>query len=112
MYGDDKAFKFGSAFTGTAYDATMLIGLAIEAAGSTDRAKISAALRKVASAPGEKIGPGEFAKAKELLAAGKDIDYEGATGSHEFDENGDVKGLYARYEVKDDQLVDSGVLKY
>ena len=34
--------------------------------------------------------PGEFKKAFDLLKAGKAINYEGAAGSVDFDENGDV----------------------
>ncbi len=112
MYSDNKAFKFGSAFTSSAYDATMLLALAVEAAGSKDRGKIAAALRKVATAPGEKIGPGEFAKAKKLLAAGKDIDYDGASGPHEFDANGEVDGVIAEYVIKDGKLSDGKPLKF
>ncbi|MDH3378956.1 MAG: amino acid ABC transporter substrate-binding protein, partial [Gammaproteobacteria bacterium] len=44
-------------------------------------------------APGEVILPGEWKKAKDLLKAGKEINYEGATGSHEFDKAGDVSGV-------------------
>ncbi|HUS54974.1 MAG TPA: ABC transporter substrate-binding protein, partial [Thermohalobaculum sp.] len=62
------------------YDATFLVALAIEKAGSADRTKLSAALREVANAPGEIIRPGEWEKAKALIAAGKDINYEGASG--------------------------------
>jgi branched-chain amino acid transport system substrate-binding protein len=68
--------------------------LAVEQAGSADRSKMAEALRAVASAPGEKVGPGEWAKAKALIAEGKDIDYDGAGGTYDFDENGDVAGVY------------------
>ena len=34
----------------------------------------------VANAPGEKIYPGELAKALKILKAGSDIDYVGASG--------------------------------
>ena len=47
-------------------------------------------LRAVANPPGEVIMPGEFKKAFELLKQGKDINYEGAAGSVDFDEHGDV----------------------
>ncbi len=47
----------------------------------------------MATAPGETILPGEWEKARKLLEEGKDINYEGASGSHEFDENGDVPGV-------------------
>ncbi|MGV3491589.1 MAG: ABC transporter substrate-binding protein, partial [Devosia sp.] len=60
-----------------AYDAGFLLALAIQKNGTADRAGLSAALREVASAPGEKILPGEWTKAVELNAAGTDIDYEG-----------------------------------
>lgn len=90
------------AFVDQTYDATFLALLAIEKAGSTDRAKIAEALKEVAMAPGEKVGPGEWAKAIALIKEGKDIDYEGASGSAEFDENGDVGGYIGKFVVDGD----------
>ena len=89
-------FKEGAdkAFVDQTYDATFLAALAVAKAGSTDRTKIAKALRDVASAPGEVILPGEWAKALEALKAGKDIDYEGAGGSYDFDAHGDVTGYH------------------
>ena len=84
------------------YDATFLVALAIEKAGAADRSKLSAALREVANAPGEIIRPGEWAKAKALIAAGKDINYEGASGAVDFDANGDVAGFYSVNRPGDD----------
>jgi len=100
----DETYGEGSdkPFVDQSYDATMLLALAIEQAGSTDRAAVRAALREVANAPGEVVGPGEWAKAVELIAAGQDIDYEGAAGSHEFDGNGDVRGFIGKYVVDGD----------
>jgi branched-chain amino acid transport system substrate-binding protein len=88
-----------------AYDAVMLVALAIEQAGSTDRTKIRDALRNVCCAPGEKIGPGEWVKAKALIAAGKKINYEGASSPLEFDENGDVTGATGHF------IIENGVFK-
>ena len=85
----------GAPFVAQGYDAAFLLALAIEQAGSADRAAIPAALRAVANAPGEPILPGEWEKAKRLIAAGEDIDYHGASGEIEFDDNGDVAGVYA-----------------
>lgn len=82
-------------FVSNAYDAMFVLALAIEKAGSTDRKKIAEALRSVANAPGEIIYPGEFKKAKEILAKGGKIQYVGASGPVDFDENGDVRTLYA-----------------
>ena len=84
------------------YDATFLVALAIEKAGEADPAKIQAALREVANGPGEVIRPGEWDKAKALIAAGKDVNYEGASGSVDFDANGDVPGFYSVNRVGDD----------
>lgn len=93
------------------YDASFLIALAIEKAGSADRGKIAAALREVANAPGEVIRPGEWKKAKELIAAGKDINYEGASGNVDFDGNGDVAGIYGVNVVGDDNTWANTLLK-
>ena len=84
------------------YDIAFLMALAVEKAGSADRSKIPAALREVANAPGMVIRPGEWMKAKEAIAAGQDVNYEGASGAIEFDDNGDVAGVYSRYVVGDD----------
>jgi len=94
----------------TAYDATILIALAAVKAGSNDRTAIRDALRDVASAPGEKVGPGDYAKAVELLKAGKDINYEGAAGSQDFDENGDVPGTIGMWSFEDGKIVDGGLI--
>lgn len=84
-----------------AYDAAMTMMLAIEKAGSTDRTAIRDALREVSNGPGEKILPGEWAKAKRLIAAGKNIDYEGASGPVDYDADGDVAGTFADWVIED-----------
>lgn len=66
------------------------------------KAKVHEALREVSNGEGEPIRPGEWAKAKELIAAGKAIDYKGAAGDHNFDENGDVPGAYSLFKVSGD----------
>jgi len=90
----------------TAYDATMVIALAAQKAGSTDRTAIRDNLREVANGPGEVVLPGEWEKAVELLANGEDINYEGAAGSVDFDENGDVPGTIGHWEIQDGEIVD------
>jgi ABC-type branched-subunit amino acid transport system substrate-binding protein len=98
-------------FIDTAYDATMLMALAIEKAGSTEGAAIRDALHEVANPPGETILPGEFAKAKELLGAGQDVNYEGAGGSQDFDEAGDVPGTYSHWAIKDGGIVEVELIR-
>ena len=88
-------------FVGNSYDATFMMALAIQKAGSDDRDGIATALRSIASAPGEIILPGEWEKAKAILAEGGDINYEGAAGNQDFDENGDVAGKFRKSTVVD-----------
>lgn len=99
LYND--AYKSGAdkAFVDQTYDATFMVALAIERAGSADRAKMPAALRAIASGKGEPIRPGEWAKAKKLIAEGKDINYQGAGGSYVFDAKGEVKGHIGKFVV-------------
>ncbi len=89
-------------FTETTYDAAMVIGLALAKAvadGLTDPSEITGRqladrLRPIANPPGEKIIGGsqeEITKALKAIKDGQDIDYVGAGGSVDFDENGDVK---------------------
>jgi len=99
MYGGGKSFKFNSPYTNNAYDAIMISALAIAAAGKTDRAAVAKAVRKVASAPGAQVGPGDMAKALKLINQGKDINYQGASGPHDFDKNGDVPGVIAEWQI-------------
>ncbi|WP_229332943.1 ABC transporter substrate-binding protein [Halomonas sp. KAO] len=97
-------------FAGQGYDAAFLLALAIEQNGSAEREGLSEALRSVSSAPGEVILPGEWDKALELIAAGEEINYEGASGSHEFDEKGDVPGIVEEMAVEDGKFVSKGFL--
>ena len=98
-------------FAAQAYDAAFLLALAIEQNGSAEREGLSAALRSVASEPGEVILPGEWEKAVELIAAGTEINYEGASGTHEFDENGDVPGVVVEMTVEDGRFVSKGFVE-
>ena len=96
-------------FIEQSYDAAFLLALAVEQAGSTDREAIRDALRAVASPPGDVIEPGEWAKAKELIAAGSDVNYEGVSGSLDFDDAGDVTGYFGKFVVEDGSYKEVGV---
>ncbi len=98
-------------FSAQAYDAAFILALAIEKAGSGDRAAVAKAVRAVSNAPGEEILPGEFEKAAAAIKAGKDINYQGASGNHEFDAAGDVPGVIVEMAIKDGQFVEVAVLK-
>ncbi len=83
------------------YDAVYLMALAIAQAGtSTDVDAIRTALRAVANPPGIVVGPGEFAKGIELIKAGTDINYEGASGTVDLDDKGNVNPMLAEWELQ------------
>ena len=98
-----------SLFISEAFDAAAILALAIAEAGSEDGDDIKAAIRKVASAPGEKVGPGDLPRAVELIAAGEDIDYVGAAGDQEFDENGDVLNTIEIWKIDGGQIASTGI---
>lgn len=104
-------FVANATYAPQAYDAAFLLALAIEKNGSASRDGLSAALRDVSSAPGEKILPGEWKKAVELIKAGTDIDYEGAGGALDFDKAGDVDGIIVELAVEGGKFVEKGLIK-
>ena len=110
-YEETYGFPVSHPFMAEHYDATVLIALAAAKAGSTtDSAAIRDALRFVANAPGEVVGPGRdgIARALRLIAEGKDVNYEGAGGIVDFDENGDVFGTIEIWQVKDGEIQSTG----
>jgi ABC-type branched-subunit amino acid transport system substrate-binding protein len=107
-YGEKPA----TAYTENAYDGLVIIALAIQAAGAeafaADPGKaIRDNLRKVSNPPGEKITASVdgFRKAFELLSEGKDIDYEGAAGSIDFDEYGDTVTPILVWKIEGNTIV-------
>jgi len=95
----------------TTYDAVVLIALAAAKAGTTtDSAAIRDALRDVANPPGEIVGPGidGIRQALELIRQGKDINYEGAGGSQDFDENGDVISTIEIWKIEGGAIISTG----
>ena len=90
-------FKAGP-FSAESYDAAALILLAMQAAGSPDSAALKDKILDVANAPGEKIFPGELAKALDILKNGGDIDYVGASAV-ELVGAGESAGNYRQIEI-------------
>lgn len=73
------------------YDAVYLMALAAEKSLADDM-DIRDALREVANPEGTEVSPGVegFTAAVEAIADGEDVNYEGATGPVDLDDNGDV----------------------
>lgn len=91
-------------------DAIYLIALAAEQVDSTDSAAIRDALREVANEPGTVVGPGQegWQAAVAAIDAGEDVNYEGAAGSVDLDENGDVsKGAILIWQIQGEAIEDT-----
>jgi len=96
-------------FITNGYDATASIGLAAYAAKvkglPLTSVNIRNNLRAVANPPGVVIYPGQFKKAFALLKQGKEINYQGAAGSVDYDKNGDVVTPIAIWKYTKDKIV-------
>jgi branched-chain amino acid transport system substrate-binding protein len=101
----------GKPYMPHSYDATFMLALAIEIAGTTDRVKVRDALRRVGSIGGVAIGPGEWKKAKAAIAKKQKVSYHGAAGNHVFSKEGDVSGVVDVYEIKAGKEVKTGTLR-
>jgi branched-chain amino acid transport system substrate-binding protein len=93
-------FDGTGAYSAESYDAAALLMLSMQAAGSSASADLKDHVMDVANAPGTEIFPGELAKGLELLAAGEDIDYVGAT-SIELIGPGESAGNFQEIEFAD-----------
>lgn len=102
--------KFGREGSGPGiapqYDAIMVAALAMNIAEDLSGTSIRDAVRKVHAEEGvvTGTGPDEYKKAFEAIARGEDIRYMGATGSVEFDQNGDVTGPILVWNVTENGL--------
>lgn len=86
-------------FDSHSFDAAMVALLAAVAVGSNDPAQIKTKLRDVSGPGGTKYTLVQLDKAIVDLVNGKDIDYEGASGPIDFDENGDPRSIGAFYDI-------------
>ncbi|WP_247730734.1 ABC transporter substrate-binding protein [Halovivax limisalsi] len=82
-----------------AYDAYMLLGLAIHAAGEYGSDAVKEQIYEVSKPDGTEVS--SIAEGKSELDAGNSINYQGASGNVDLDENGDPSGTYQHWEVID-----------
>jgi len=90
------------------FDAVILLALSALAAGSTDGADMAAAMQGVSGPPGTKYTYEQLSDAITALQNGEDIDYEGASGPIDLDENGDPSAAnYSTWSYTGGKLVDT-----
>ena len=88
------------AFAANTFDAAILIAFAIQKAGTaTDRVAIRDALKDVSKPGGRPISPAEINEGLAELRNGGDIDYKGASGSVDFEDNGNVPGGFIVWQA-------------
>jgi branched-chain amino acid transport system substrate-binding protein len=88
------------AFTSNAFDAAILIAFAIQKAGTVDdRPRIRDALKDVSRPTGRPITPSQIADALVELRNGGDIDYKGASGPIDLQDNGNVNAGFIVWEM-------------
>jgi branched-chain amino acid transport system substrate-binding protein len=88
-------------FDGQNFDAVILCYLAAVAAGSTEGADMAGALQAITAPPGDKFTWEQLPQAIEALQNGDDIDYVGAAGEIDLDDNGDPQeGVYDTLQNK------------
>jgi len=92
-----------------AWDSIITTALAIEEAGSLDIPALVDATYKIAGPPGVQVST--YAEAIDLIRAGTDIDFEGAASDVNFDERGDVWGVFAKMEVQNGTWVQFGAIR-
>jgi branched-chain amino acid transport system substrate-binding protein len=106
----DKRFKArGPAkrqtFDAQQFDAVVLCYLSAVAAGSTSGEQMSKKVREVSAPPGRKFTWLQLDQAVKALEAGQDIDYDGASGPIDLNDDGDpTAGVYDVYEFRDGKL--------
>lgn len=82
------------------FDAVILCYLSAVAAGSTDGTDMAAELQGVTGPPGKSYNWQQLPEAIKALQNGDDINYIGAAGEIDLDENGDPKvGVYDQFKI-------------
>jgi neutral amino acid transport system substrate-binding protein len=97
---NEKVKKEMTAYVPHNWDATVLMMLAAEASDANTGEGIKSKILEVANAPGVEVT--NACKAMELLRNGEDINFQGASGNVDIDQNGDVVGSYDVWQVAED----------
>ena len=97
---NEKTGKELTAFVPHNWDAAVLMMLAAEASDTNTGEGIKDNILEVANAPGVEVS--DACEAMDLVRQGEDINFQGASGNVDIDENGDVVGSYDVWQVGED----------
>ena len=87
-----------TAFVPHSWDAAAIMMLAAEKADANTGTAIKNTYRDITNSPGTEVS--DLCEAMELVRNGEEINYQGASGDLEFDENGDTVGSYDVWTVQ------------
>lgn len=96
-------------YSAMCWDMVVTIALAIEQAKSFETAAINRAIRQVANPEGEKVS--SFPEGKAAIAAGRKINYEGASSVLDFDEFGDVTPDFGAFFISRGEIARRYIVK-
>ncbi|WP_458190156.1 ABC transporter substrate-binding protein [Haladaptatus sp. NG-WS-4] len=95
-------------FTAQSYDSVAILILANAAAGENSGPAVKEQMRRIANPAGQDFGPENFVEAVRAAANGDDVNYQGASSTTNFDQNGDPAS--AAYNVwQFDPQTDAGI---
>jgi hypothetical protein len=95
-------------FAASQFDATILGALALEAAGpDPDPAHLRAGFLSIARG-GHAFGVADLPEMFAAMRRGEDVDYAGASGNVEVDDDGDVRADIVTWAVKNGRIVETG----
>ncbi len=84
------------------HDQINLVALAVEKAKSTKGADLVQAIRDVSRPPGDEVY--DFASGVQLIRQGKDINYQGASGNVDFNDEGNIAADMAVWVIEKGKL--------
>ena len=100
---EDEYGESPGVFSSQSYDSTAIGILANAAAGENSGPAIRDQIRNVCNPGGMEVGPSNFVEGVEAAANGEEIQYQGASSSTNFDENGDpASAAYATWQFTED----------
>jgi len=94
-----------------AFDAAVILGLAVAQAGKFEAPAIRDAIRKVTATPGSEVvyaGPKGFARAIQLIRERKPLRYVGVIGPVQFDKYGDIAGPFRTWKIVNGEVTTVG----
>ena len=94
-----------TAFIPHTWDATALIALAAQAAGESSGPAIKSHIRDVATPPGKAVS--DLCQGLKLARQGQAINYQGASGNVDLNQNGNVVGVYDVWQVQADGSIET-----